>query len=193
MNQSEFVTKTGNWRQARETCATGAKRGKMCVNQVTIRVLFWLVEACSTICLNQSQKLENCTVDPRQIHLYVRQSNKKPWKLDFEWFFVTQTVFSWWSSCDRSWTVFIFLVHCYSLLFSFIDTDLAIVYLLGLFHIVRLPRLNSLVCHVPDSFDLAFKLRRKKMTIEVSFWLPNLFVNFGFLAGCYKELRYYMV
>ena len=39
--------------------------------------------------------------------------------------------------------------------------------ILGLFHIIRLPRLNSLVSHVPDSFDLAFKLRRKKMTIEV--------------------------
>lgn len=46
----------------------------------------------------------------------------------------------------------------------------------GLFHIVRLPRLNSLVCHVPDSFDLAFKLRRKKMTIEVCLDQPALFV-----------------
>ena len=40
-------------------------------------------------------------------------------------------------------------------------------FVLGLFHIIRLPRLNSLVSHVPDSFDLAFKLRRKKMSIEV--------------------------
>ncbi|XP_078346504.1 elongator complex protein 4-like isoform X2 [Oculina patagonica] len=44
----------------------------------------------------------------------------------------------------------------------------------GLFHIVRLPRLNSLVCHVPDSFDLAFKLRRKKMTIEKLHLPPDL-------------------
>ncbi|RMX46083.1 hypothetical protein pdam_00009380 [Pocillopora damicornis] len=44
----------------------------------------------------------------------------------------------------------------------------------GLFHIVRLPRLNSLVCHVPDSFDLAFKLRRKKMTIEKLHLPPEL-------------------
>ena len=42
---------------------------------------------------------------------------------------------------------------------------------LGLFHILRLPRLNSLVCHAPESFDLAFKLRRKKMTIEVQYSL----------------------
>lgn len=41
----------------------------------------------------------------------------------------------------------------------------------GLFHILRLPRLNSLVCHAPESFDLAFKLRRKKMTIEVQYTL----------------------
>jgi len=44
----------------------------------------------------------------------------------------------------------------------------------GLFHIVRLPRLNSLVCHVPESFDLAFKLRRKKMTIEKLHLPPDL-------------------
>jgi len=44
----------------------------------------------------------------------------------------------------------------------------------GLFHIVRLPRLNSLMCHVPDSFDLAFKLRRKKMTIEKLHLPPDL-------------------
>ncbi|XP_022781811.1 elongator complex protein 4-like isoform X3 [Stylophora pistillata] len=44
----------------------------------------------------------------------------------------------------------------------------------GLFHIVRLPRLNSLVCHMPDSFDLAFKLRRKKMTIEKLHLPPEL-------------------
>lgn len=30
------------------------------------------------------------------------------------------------------------------------------------------------MCHVPDSFDLAFKLRRKKMTIEVSLQLTNV-------------------
>ena len=42
----------------------------------------------------------------------------------------------------------------------------------GLFNIKQLPRLNSLVCHMPDSLDLAFKLRRKKFTIEVlCIWL----------------------
>ncbi|XP_067043391.1 elongator complex protein 4-like isoform X3 [Acropora muricata] len=44
----------------------------------------------------------------------------------------------------------------------------------GLFHILRLPRLNSLVCHAPESFDLAFKLRRKKMTIEKLHLPPDL-------------------
>ncbi|CAH3147182.1 unnamed protein product [Porites lobata] len=44
----------------------------------------------------------------------------------------------------------------------------------GLFHIIRLPRLNSLVSHVPDSFDLAFKLRRKKMSIEKLHLPPDL-------------------
>ncbi len=37
----------------------------------------------------------------------------------------------------------------------------------GLFHIVKLPRLNSLQCHMPDTVDLAFKLKRKKFMIEV--------------------------
>ena len=47
---------------------------------------------------------------------------------------------------------------------------LAIVFVLfrlGLFNIVKLPRLNSLVSHMPDTLDLAFKLKRKKFTIEV--------------------------
>ncbi|XP_068673027.1 elongator complex protein 4-like isoform X2 [Montipora foliosa] len=44
----------------------------------------------------------------------------------------------------------------------------------GLFHIIRLPRLNSLVGHSPESFDLAFKLRRKKMTIEKLHLPPDL-------------------
>ena len=51
------------------------------------------------------------------------------------------------------------VLYTHSLLYDLFTT--------GLFHVVQLPRLNSLVCHVPDSFDLAFKLRRKKMTIEV--------------------------
>ena len=37
----------------------------------------------------------------------------------------------------------------------------------GLFHVVKLPRLNALTCHELDTYDLAFKLRRKKFTIEV--------------------------
>ena len=42
-----------------------------------------------------------------------------------------------------------------------------IFFLTGLFNLVKLPRLNSLMCHMPDTSDLAFKLRRKKFMIEV--------------------------
>ncbi|XP_006818457.1 elongator complex protein 4-like [Saccoglossus kowalevskii] len=44
----------------------------------------------------------------------------------------------------------------------------------GLFTIHKLPRLNSLTCHVPDSMDLAFKLKRKKLTIEKLHLPPDL-------------------
>ena len=37
----------------------------------------------------------------------------------------------------------------------------------GLFHLQSLPRLNSLACHLPETLDLAFKLKRKKFSIEV--------------------------
>ncbi|KTG32283.1 hypothetical protein cypCar_00012870, partial [Cyprinus carpio] len=38
----------------------------------------------------------------------------------------------------------------------------------GLLHVRQLPRLNCLSCEVPDTKDLAFKLKRKQFTIEVS-------------------------
>ena len=38
---------------------------------------------------------------------------------------------------------------------------------LGLFHLHKLPQLNSLVCHLPETLDLAFKLKKKKFLIEV--------------------------
>ena len=44
----------------------------------------------------------------------------------------------------------------------------------GLFNIKKLPTLNSIVCHMPESFDLAFKLRRKKLTIEKLHLPPEL-------------------
>ncbi|XP_011412257.4 elongator complex protein 4 [Magallana gigas] len=44
----------------------------------------------------------------------------------------------------------------------------------GLFNIVQLPRLNSLLCHMPDTLDFAFKLRRKKFTIEKLHLPPEL-------------------
>ncbi|XP_022105745.1 elongator complex protein 4-like [Acanthaster planci] len=44
----------------------------------------------------------------------------------------------------------------------------------GLFHIKQLPRLNSLSGHMPDTTDLAFKLKRKKLTIEKLHLPPEL-------------------
>ena len=38
---------------------------------------------------------------------------------------------------------------------------------IGLFHLCKLPCLNSLVSHFPETLDLAFKLKRKKFLIEV--------------------------
>lgn len=38
----------------------------------------------------------------------------------------------------------------------------------GLLHIQKLPALNILAPHTPESRDLAFKLRRKKFIIEVN-------------------------
>ena len=43
----------------------------------------------------------------------------------------------------------------------------------GLFHLIKLPKLNSLTCHLPDTLSLAFKLKRKKFTIEVMWWCHN--------------------
>lgn len=44
----------------------------------------------------------------------------------------------------------------------------------GLFHVKQLPSLNSLICTMPESLDLAFKLRRKKFTIEQLHLPPDL-------------------
>lgn len=44
----------------------------------------------------------------------------------------------------------------------------------GLFHINKLPAINTLTSHVPESFDLAFKLRRKKFVIEKLHLPPEL-------------------
>lgn len=37
----------------------------------------------------------------------------------------------------------------------------------GLLHVIQVPRLNCLSCEVPDTKDLAFRLKRKQFTIEV--------------------------
>ncbi|KAK2156848.1 hypothetical protein LSH36_204g10039 [Paralvinella palmiformis] len=44
----------------------------------------------------------------------------------------------------------------------------------GLFHLLKLPRLNSLSCHMPDTMDLAFKLRKKRFMIEKLHLPPEL-------------------
>ncbi|KAK2184116.1 hypothetical protein NP493_281g01038 [Ridgeia piscesae] len=44
----------------------------------------------------------------------------------------------------------------------------------GLFQVMKLPRLNALTCHELDTYDLAFKLRRKKFTIEKLHLPPEL-------------------
>ncbi|XP_067850294.1 elongator complex protein 4 [Heptranchias perlo] len=44
----------------------------------------------------------------------------------------------------------------------------------GLLHVRQLPRLNSLICDVPDTKDLAFKLKRKLFTIERLHLPPDL-------------------
>ncbi|KJE94565.1 hypothetical protein CAOG_08869 [Capsaspora owczarzaki ATCC 30864] len=44
----------------------------------------------------------------------------------------------------------------------------------GLFRIHRLPRLNSLMCAMPASLDLVFKLRRRKLVIETLHLPPDL-------------------
>ncbi|XP_043914895.1 elongator complex protein 4 isoform X2 [Protopterus annectens] len=44
----------------------------------------------------------------------------------------------------------------------------------GLLHVSKIPHLNSLVCNVPDNKDLAFKLKRKLLTIEKLHLPPDL-------------------
>nr|CAD7409755.1 unnamed protein product [Timema cristinae] len=44
----------------------------------------------------------------------------------------------------------------------------------GFFHINKLPAINTLASHVPESLDLAFKLRRKKFLIEKLHLPPEL-------------------
>ena len=61
------------------------------------------------------------------------------------------------------WTSHIIIVVLLSKCYAFV----AHVFI-GLFHLVKLPRLNSLASYLPETLDLAFKLRRKKFSIEVS-------------------------
>lgn len=77
------------------------------------------------------------------------------------------------------------LQFCRTVTGRVVYNSIVFILVLGLFHIIRLPRLNSLVSHVPDSFDLAFKLRRKKMSIEVKlgFFILQSFVAFIILAA----------
>lgn len=54
----------------------------------------------------------------------------------------------------------VFLIYFFfPLLYSFFPQ--------GLVHVHQIPRLNSLICDVSDTKDLAFRLKRKLFTIEV--------------------------
>lgn len=44
----------------------------------------------------------------------------------------------------------------------------------GLFHIRKISALNALAVHVPETYDLAFKLRRKRFVIEKLHLPPEL-------------------
>ncbi|XP_060733332.1 elongator complex protein 4 [Tachysurus vachellii] len=44
----------------------------------------------------------------------------------------------------------------------------------GLLHVIQVPRLNCLSCEVPDTKDLAFRLKRKQFTIERMHLPPDL-------------------
>ncbi|XP_053490514.1 elongator complex protein 4 isoform X2 [Ictalurus furcatus] len=44
----------------------------------------------------------------------------------------------------------------------------------GLLHVIQVPRLNCLGCEVPDTKDLAFRLKRKQFTIERMYLPPDL-------------------
>lgn len=48
----------------------------------------------------------------------------------------------------------------------------------GLLNIKKLSAINTLAPHCPESYDLAFKMRRKKFVIEVIYIYIYLVVNF---------------
>lgn len=52
----------------------------------------------------------------------------------------------------------------------------------GLFHVTKLSAINTIMCHIPESIDLAFKLRRKKFLIEVSSFKVIFFNNHRWLV-----------
>lgn len=60
----------------------------------------------------------------------------------------------------------------------------------GLFHLVKLPRINSLTCHFPETLDLAFKLRRKKFTIEVCINFITFLINFKNCCPCMNLIHF---
>uniref|UniRef100_A0A8B9N355 Elongator complex protein 4 n=1 Tax=Accipiter nisus TaxID=211598 RepID=A0A8B9N355_9AVES len=47
----------------------------------------------------------------------------------------------------------------------------------GLVHVQQIPRLNSLICDVSDTKDLAFRLKRKLFTIEVRETVLGILIN----------------
>lgn len=62
----------------------------------------------------------------------------------------------------------------------------------GLFFIRKMAALNALAAHTPETYDLAFKLRRKRFVIEKWHLPPELQANKHFFFKRKSFLLYYM-
>uniref|UniRef100_A0A8D0GIM0 Elongator complex protein 4 n=1 Tax=Sphenodon punctatus TaxID=8508 RepID=A0A8D0GIM0_SPHPU len=60
----------------------------------------------------------------------------------------------------------------------------------GLIHVHQIPRLNSLICDVSDTKDLAFRLKRKLFNIE-TVGIRFITYHLLFLCGGHKHLQLY--
>lgn len=65
----------------------------------------------------------------------------------------------------------------------------------GLLHLHKMTALNTLAVHMPETTDLAFKLRRKKFVIEKMHLPPGKrrhfdFINFIYIYNMYLLLYY---
>ena len=67
--------------------------------------------------------------------------------------------------------------YCGSLFVISNRRQLIVIHVAGLFQLVKLPCLNSLTSHLPETLDLVFKLKRKSFSIEVRFEAGHLESN----------------